>query len=318
MEMYKQGWAVFPCSNPDGCDGIGRLDKRGHLGTTGKYPRITCPECNHVRECTPKYSNIPANSDVPVRVMKALLQVVLGDLTQKKFAECLLTYGIKTPTPEYYGNVLSMLFSNFKPILEEILAKNREKVYEYYLRRGHKPVRGSNNENRMHICVSGDGCYTRRSFSSIYASRYCIVFLIEVYTGTVVDVTIIEKCMQKQCREQKYFSLQKCPHGLFHGESKSLEVSAVLELYKASEAVGFPFRYTTYVGDGDANVHNNIIKHDPPFYNNDFKIEKEECVFHYRKRAKKNLTTLFKSLRVSKVKVSVKNAHEKNMEKILH
>ena len=311
IDLYKRGGVLFPCMNPNKdpkCEGMGKLDVMGVAGTTGKYPRTTCPRCKQVTEHTPKYSNIPTNSDVPVHVMKALLQVILGDITQKKFAEVVLAYGLKAPSPEYFNHVLNIIFKEFKPLLEQILIDNRKKVYEYYLRRcGQQPVDG-----RMHICVSGDGCYTRRSFSSIYASRYCIVFLIEVKTGTVIDFTIIEKCMDKICRAKKYFTLNKCEHGKFHGESKSLEVSAVLELFKASEEVGFPFRYTTYVGDGDANVHNHIQSYKPAFYENKYPIVKEECVFHYRKRAKKNLTSLFKDIRVSVLTEKAKADHKKN------
>ena len=211
-------------------------------------------------------SNIPVNTDIPVKVMKAIFQVVLGDMTQKKFKECLLCYGIKTPAPEYYSNTLSIIFRNFKPLLEGILKKNREKVVKYYERCGSQLVR-----RKMNICASGDGCYTRRSFSSIYASRYCIVFMIESWTGTVVDVTLIEKCCNKKCKKRLY-SLLECSEGKFHGGSKSLEVSAVLELYKQSDTPDFPLRYTTYVGDGDANVHNSIKSHTPAFYNGEFEI----------------------------------------------
>ena len=138
--------------------------------------------------------------------------------------------------------------------------------------------------------------------------------MIESWTGTVVDVTLIEKCMNKKCRKA-LFSLQKCPDGKFHGGSKSLEVSAVLELYKQSDTPDFPLRYTTYVGDGDANVHNNIVSHTPRFYNGEFVIEKEECVYHYRKRCKVHLTALFKHIRVSVVKKGVRRAHEEKNKK---
>ena len=119
--------------------------------------------------------------------------------------------------------------------------------------------------------------------------------MIESWTGTVVDVTLVKKCMSKKFRKQ-FFSLNECPDGNFHGCSKTLEVSAVLSLYEASDKPDFPFCYTTYVGDGDSNVHNNIIKHKPPFYNDEFIIEKEECVYHYRKRCKVALSGLFKNI----------------------
>ena len=276
----------------------------GKKGTSGKYFRIKCKKCKFISEDKPKNSNIPTNVPVPVKVMKAVFQTILGDITLKDFSECMLAMGLKAPSSEYFGNIVNIIFKEFKTVLDEILRKNRQEVFDYYLRNGIMPVNG-----KMNICVSGDGCYTRRSFMSIYASRFCIAFMIESWTGAVVDVTLVKKCLNKNCPKE-IFSLTPCIDGNFHGCSKTLECSAVKSLYLRSDKPEFPFRYTVYVGDGDSNVHNSIITHTPPFYNGDYEIEKEECVFHYRKRCKTKLTDLFKNIKVSVLQVQARKAHE--------
>ena len=80
-------------------------------------------------------------------------------------------------------------------------------------------------------------------------------------------------------------------------------------LYKQSTAEGFPFRYTVYVGDGDAEVFKHIVEHDPPFYG-EIPIEKEECVYHFHKRLRINITDRLKNLKHTTVKKSVKTAHD--------
>ena len=180
---------------------------------------------------------------------------------------------------------------NLKSTFEEILKSNRQKVKEFYIRKGAQPKYGKYNIN-----ISCDGSYTGRSYKSIYESRYCISFAVENKTGTVVDYAVIERCNNEACKEQKQWTLNQCPDNNFHGASKSLEVSAAVKIYQQSLAQEYPFRYTVYVGDGDSNVIKAILKHN--FYGDEFKIEKEECILHYRKSCRTNLYTVFDSARV--------------------
>ena len=57
--------------------------------------------------------------------MKAVFQTILGDITLKDFSECMLAMGLKAPSSEYFGNIVNIIFKEFKTVLDEILRKNR-------------------------------------------------------------------------------------------------------------------------------------------------------------------------------------------------
>ena len=132
--------------------------------------------------------------------------------------------------------------------------------------------------------------------------------MIESWTGTIVNLVVVEKCMDQECRKKELFSTTDCPNGNFHGCFKTMECSAVISLFERSEEEGYPFNYTVYVGDGDSNVIKRVLDRRPSFYGDDITIEKEECVFHYRKRVKKHLTGVFTKMRTYTVKGTIKKA----------
>ena len=293
------------CKEPAG------LRVRGCQGTTGYYNEIFC---HHTSTCGWTYSNVPksakVNKNLPVHIMKAILSILVGDIAPRHFKEVLLAYGLKVPGPQYFYSVMHMIFDEFSHVFDAILKANRQKVKEHYINiRKVKPIGG-----KVNIIVSSDGCYTRRAFKSIFESRFCIAFMVDCHTGTVVDLQVIQKCTADDCMSKPLFSLNDCPDGNFHGASKSLEVSAVLALYERSAKDDFPFRYTTYVGDGDSNVYANIKAHTPSFYGEDFPIVKEECVFHFRKRCKNHITTSLDTASIAKLKIAIQKKHQKDQE----
>ena len=77
-----------------------------------------------------------------------------------------------------------------------------------------------------------------------------------------------------------------------------MEVSAALRLYEKSQPEDYPFRYKVFVGDGDANVHKHIL--DGKFYGDDDAnlVQKEECIYHFRKRVSNALTNAFENAKV--------------------
>ena len=306
-DLYNSGNAHFTCEI---CGEVAKLVKKGARGTTGKYHEVICKDkdCGHINSDKPKTSNL--HEGVPIHLLKAVLSCLLGDITPDAFSAILTSLGLKAPGPEYYYSLINILYEEFREVINGILRENRAKVAEYYEKNNHKAVNGKHN-----ICCSCDGCYTRRSFQSLYLSRFCISFMIECITGTIVDMVVVERCVSDTCRDQEQWTMNDCPDGKFHGCSKSLEVSCALLLYERSTAPDFPFRYTTYVGDGDSNVINNVLDHTPPFYGPDFPIRKEECVFHFRKRVKKHITACLLNIRVTTVKAGVITEQKKQYNK---
>ena len=245
-------------------------------------------------------SQIEDSESVPAHLSKAILQCLVGDVSYTAFASIINNYGLRAPSKPSYYNIQKANFADFTPILNEILEENRKFVWNHYLAKGEKPVDG-----KMNIAISSDGCYTKRSYISTFSSKYCICFAIEADTGVVVAYTVQERCSLDECTSSRDFEVTNCPHGKFHGSAKSLEAACVVRLYEESiENKDFPFRYTLYVGDADANVFNQIKTRDPPFYGT-IGILKEECQFHFRKRCKIALTGVFKGLKQRTVKKSV-------------
>ena len=76
----------------------------------------------------------------------------------------------------------------------------------------------------------------------------------------------------------------------FHGPSKSMECAAAEKLFEKTLAPDFPFRYMVFVADGDANVRKTIV--DAKFYGDEM-VQKEECMYHFRKRVRSDLCEVF-------------------------
>ena len=152
------------------------------------------------------------------------------------------------------------------------------------------------NSGKINITVSCDGSYTKRSYKSTYDSRFCISFIVESRTGYIIDCITIKKCNEPACRSSPAWTTVRCPKGYFHGSSKSLETAAAIMLFQNSVKADFPFRYTTLVCDGDSAVFKTLSEKN--FYGDAFPLEKEECVYHYRKSVKRQLFNVFESLRV--------------------
>ena len=82
----------------------------------------------------------------------------------------------------------------------------------------------------------------------------------------------------------------ECPHGNFHGPSKSMECAAAEQLFEKTLEPDFPFRYMVFVADGDANVRKTIVE--KKFYGDEI-VQKEECMYHFRKRVRSDLSEVF-------------------------
>ena len=270
------------------CRGDLDLEWRGYSGTAGKYPSFECrnSKCKFRHANEPKYCKEPQSTHLPIRLAKSLFSCLLGQLTYVIFKQLFQGQGLSVPGESYFHKICTTIYKVYGNVFEEILQKNRNSVKEFYLRRGVK----LNDDGKMDITISCDGAYTRRSHNRVYLSRYCLAFAIEAYTGTVIDVVVVERCTDNDCYRANG---NICPNKKHHGTAKTLEPAAVLQLYIRSDKADFPFRYTIYIGDADSGVFSKIIQFRPEIYGAEGIISKQECVFHYRKRAKVNLYGIF-------------------------
>lgn len=99
-------------------------------------------------------------------------------------------------------------------------------------------------------------------------------------TGKVIDVL----CMSKYCficKGQDIFNHEGCQAN-YKGNSGSMEISGVTEIYKRSNAPSNPAQYTNFLGDGDSKSF-EVIKGKKP-YGHAVVIKKMECIGHIQKR----------------------------------
>ena len=202
-----------------------------------------------------------------------------------------------------------------------IFAKNRE-YYHNLMKEAHEEIinfykRKHNTDNvftegKINIAGSMDGTYTKRSFLNIYNSRYCITFMFHCPSGTPIDYVASEICHSENCSDKnKQDSTTTCPENKLHGTSRSMEVANAIKLFTRSTASEFPFRYTKFVGDGDADVANRIISEN--FYG-DIPVSKEECMRHFFKNIRKHLMDLFENTTHKVAKVAFEHIPADKLE----
>lgn len=133
-------------------------------------------------------------------------------------------------------------------------------------------------DNIIPVEVSYDGTYAKRGFKSLYAMGY----LVEVYTGYVIDMLVIGKC--RLCPRVSR-GMEVCPHGDYIGSSGGMEVQIARILWGRSRDLGFEYR--VMVADGDAATFNAVRD----TYGPD-SVVKEMCANHVGKRMKTRLLKL--------------------------
>ncbi|GFX81254.1 uncharacterized protein TNCV_1828911 [Trichonephila clavipes] len=108
------------------------------------------------------------------------------------------------------------------------------------------------NQNIRDIPVAVDGTWQKRGYSSMNG----------VVTVTSVDTG---KVFKKN----------------FDGYSGRMEVDGALSIFQRS-VQRYDLRYTKYLGDGDSQAFDNIVKN--KVYGDNYTITKVECMGHVRKR----------------------------------
>ncbi|ROT72373.1 hypothetical protein C7M84_009246 [Penaeus vannamei] len=156
----------------------------------------------------------------------------------------------------------------------ELMPTIHQTVTRYYREElGVLPV-----DNIIPIEVSYDGTYAKRGFRSLHAMGY----LVEVYTGYIIDRLVIGKC--SVC-PRKACGMQVCPHGNYIGSSGGMEVQIAKILWGRSRDL--EFEYNVMVADGDASTYNAI----KDTYGRS-SVVKEMCANHVGKRMKTRLLKL--------------------------
>lgn len=178
-------------------------------------------------------------------------------------------------------------------------------LLKFYFVKQHKKKKNEQEGNITDETVSGDGSWAKRGFTSLLG----IVSLIGKYSNKVIDV-IVKSKVCKACEKwvgkentdeylEWYEDHQTECTANHEGSSGKMEVDGVIEIFRRSaEELGV--KYKKYIGDGDSKTYKNLLEAN--IYNNDPKVEKNECVLHVKKRmyrrvkeAKKTLSQLQKA-----------------------
>lgn len=128
------------------------------------------------------------------------------------------------------------------------------------------------NEGNNQLSVVFDGSWQKRGYTSLNGD----VTASSLDTGKVIDVL----CMSKYCficKGQDIFNHEGCQAN-YKGNSGSMEISGVTEIYKRSNAPSNPAQYTNFLGDGDSKSF-EVIKGKKP-YGHAVVIKKMECIGH--------------------------------------
>ena len=127
----------------------------------------------------------------------------------------------------------------------------------------------------LNIEVSFDGTWLTRG----HRSHIGVGFVIEVYTGIIIDVIVL-------CNYCRYCDGEKKKHRCnknYHGLAGAMEVEEAKRLWERS--VNYNFRYITFVGDGDSKAFTALCEMNEgnrPYKG--VKITKLECINHVHKR----------------------------------
>ena len=135
-------------------------------------------------------------------------------------------------------------------------------------------------------CVSGDGTWQRRGYSSLNG----VVAVISVDTGKVIDAEpMTRKC--KGCeRMQPVKKADPVSHDLWKA-NHTCSSNYIKRIFQRSENK-HGLRYTEYYGDGDSKIHRAIEN----TYHG-IKVQELECIGHIQKRVGNRLCKLWKDVK---------------------
>ena len=132
------------------------------------------------------------------------------------------------------------------------------------------------------ILISSDGSYPKRGHQSLI----CVNFIIEAYTGSVIDICVVRRCTK--CSDHKKLGTH-CNSGLFHGTANDMEVETVKILFGRSKELGLMYQHM--ISDGDSTAWNSVKN----TYGSE-SVFKIECMAHYQKRLWKHFDAAIHNL----------------------
>lgn len=200
--------------------------------------------------------------------------------------------GMPPISAHFYNNHCNILFREMESHYKDLMKTCHESIEEYYVSRG---LDERDSQGNLHIEVSFDGTWMTRG----HRSHIGIGFVIEVYTGLIVDFEVI--C--NYCPICKSGKVKKGPHRChmnFPGKAGSMEAEEAKIIWSRSLQHGFV--YTVFVGDGDSTAYNAVAQlnnKQGPY--TDVQVVKEECINHISKRMGTRLRQIKKDTRVDVV-----------------
>ena len=171
-----------------------------------------------------------------------------------------------------YSRHCNFLYGKMNEHHEKYQKKAHEIVRNYYISRN---IAQPDENGLIDIEVSFDGTWLTRG----HKSHIGVGFVIEVYTGIIIDVAVLcNYC--KVCDKGK--KKHRCNKN-YDGLAGAMEAEEARRLWERS--VNHNFRYITFVGDGDSKAYNAVCEMNDgngPYEN--IKVEKMECINHVHKR----------------------------------
>ena len=171
--------------------------------------------------------------------------------------------------PTYY-HYCKLVYAKHHEHFSSMIEVSLERVKRFYMDVLH--IQPDEN-GLIPIMVSFDTTFPRRGYKSLFATGY----IVEAFTGMVIDKAIIAKC--RVCASSEYRQIGNCPHrDQHHGSSGDMEALLAIKLFEASRGLGF--MYKVLICDGDSKAYSHIKN----FYGPGT-VDKEFCGNHVSKIA---------------------------------
>ena len=233
----------------------------------GKYYMVQCTSCDYVyRDCKPETKGF---SNHNLAVISEMLSLDVGLEGYRKISRAL---GLESDlTQVQFGKLRDQvylmqmeLFHHNKEITHQVLLA----FYKKYLPNRVEDL--GNGKFKINPVVSVDGTYSERG----YHGRYCVSFIIDHYTGLVIDFNAMEKCRAcdekntsaTSCKRENVYEDsfldkdQLIPREMHHGSSGTMEGENALILFKRALTINpnIKFQYLEYISDGDCKIYSKI------------------------------------------------------------